>query len=447
MYDDFLFIIFGASGDLAKKKLFPSMFELYKLGRFRADSKIIGYARSEIVDFRNRIRNSIFEKTEQLDDFLNLIEYYNGQYDKYEDLEQILATNKKLWKNDKILKIFYMATPPSILDDILNNTKKLLSNLGDGGKLHLVVTEKPFGNNHESSLELDKLFSLLFCKENIYRVDHYLGKTMIQKIIDFRINPLIKSVFSSQYIRCIEIIINETKGLENRAGYFDQSGIIRDIVQNHMMQMLSLFMAKLTTVENKYYTVLSSKIEFLKSLKIKDIILCQYESDGILLSYKDEVCKQIKTENISLTPTYALINLSSSMNEWKHIDIIINAGKALDRDEVCINLYLNSYNCENIISYCIQPDSKISFKINMNSIGNNALICSSQIIEKPILDGYVQIFDDILSKEFKYSVSQSEITESWKIFEPILNLNVQSFYIRGHRPKEEKEFYFSILSK
>eukprot|EP00250_Pteridium_aquilinum_P004455 c14662_g1_i3 orf=1-963(-) len=287
-------IVFGASGDLAKKKTFPALFSLYCQGYLRPDEVgILGYARSKLTDksLRDQVREYL--NTERTADpskdplsvlrtFLNLITYISSPYDVeegYLKLEQAISHHEEIrsGKNTSTRRLFYLALPPSVYPIVSSNIKRHCMNRRGWTR---VVVEKPFGRDLSSSNELSAQLGQLFTEEQIYRIDHYLGKEIVQNLLVMRFaNRFFLPLWNRDNIDNIQIVFKEDFGTEGRGGYFDKYGIVRDIIQNHLMQILCLVaMEKPVALDPEY--IRDEKIKVLKCverIKYDEVVLGQYD--------------------------------------------------------------------------------------------------------------------------------------------------------------------------
>ncbi|RLM64963.1 uncharacterized protein C2845_PM16G03320 [Panicum miliaceum] len=240
--------VVGASGDLAKKKIFPALFALYyedclpKACHFT----IFGYARSKMTDAE--LRNMWFPNcavsfrencSEKMDEFLKRCFYHSGQYDSE---EHFIDLDKKLKQHEGSRvsnRLFYLSIPPNIFLDVVKCASKSASSVNGWTR---VIVEKPFGRDSESSAALTRGLKQYLVEDQIFRIDHYLGKELVENLSVLRFSNLVfEPLWSRQYIRNVQLIFSEDFGTEGRGGYFDSYGVIRDIMQNHLLQILALF--------------------------------------------------------------------------------------------------------------------------------------------------------------------------------------------------------------
>ena len=241
-----LIVIFGGTGNLAYKKLYISLYNLYKRNELKEDFKIISVGRRDFSnnDFRDLllgrlIRTNRFSAEENYNDFLENILYHKLEFNNKEDYESlnrlISSEGQKKYEN----RVYYLATAPEYFKPICENldSSKLLSK----DITSKVVIEKPFGKNLEDARSINQVLESYFEKENIYRTDHYLGKEMIQNILIMRFsNSIFEPMWNSKYISNVQINVSEAIGIDERGNYYESAGALRDMVQSHILQILSL---------------------------------------------------------------------------------------------------------------------------------------------------------------------------------------------------------------
>ena len=279
-------IVVGASGDLAIKKTFPALFSLYCNHLLPPHILIAGYARTHMTDeaFRAKISNKFNPKfAANKADFLSKLFYHAGQYDSADDFA---ALTKKLEEKEKLIgdgkaanRIFYFAIPPNVFIPTARSIRA--SSLSKTG-WNRVIVEKPFGRDSESSAELGRDLGQLFCEQEIFRIDHYLGKEMVQNLMVLRFsNKVFEPIWNRSYVNSVQITFKEDFGTQGRGGYFDHYGIIRDVMQNHLLQMLSL-VAMESPVSLSAEDVRDEKVKLLRCIRPivrDDIVIGQYSAD------------------------------------------------------------------------------------------------------------------------------------------------------------------------
>jgi len=240
----FALIIFGASGDLAKLKLFPALYSLAQQNRLPKQYYIVGYARSEKTskqfeaEFISSIKKVHKVDEKVLNDLLKHLSYVQGQYDKKEDFVRLKTYLKTLTKKTNITKLAYFSVPPIAFKSIIQNLGETKNSSNEDLRL---ILEKPFGEDTKSAEELFHFVARYFDDDNIYLLDHYLGKPAVKSILSLRhANRILNLMMKGPEIANIQITAFEQVGVQSRAGYFDQVGTIKDMVQSHLLQILAL---------------------------------------------------------------------------------------------------------------------------------------------------------------------------------------------------------------
>uniref|UniRef100_A0A2P2LJD4 Glucose-6-phosphate 1-dehydrogenase n=1 Tax=Rhizophora mucronata TaxID=61149 RepID=A0A2P2LJD4_RHIMU len=379
--------VVGASGDLAKKKIFPALFALFYEDCLPENFTIFGYARSKMTD--KELRNIISETLtcridkrenceEKMAEFLKRCFYNAGLYNSEEHFSELDKKLKEKEAGKLSNRLFYLSIPPNIFVDAVR-CASLRASATNGWTR--VIVEKPFGRDSESSGELTKCLKHYLTEDQIFRIDHYLGKELVENLSVLRFSNLVfEPLWSRNYIRNVQVIFSEDFGTEGRGGYFDNYGIIRDIMQNHLLQILALF-AMETPVSLDAEDVRNEKVKVLRSMKplqLEDIIVGQYKGHSkggrSYPGYTDDPT----VPKGSVTPTFAAAALFINNARWDGVPFLMKAGKALHkrRAEIRVqfrhvpgNLYKQSFGTDldkatNELVLCVQPDEAIYLKIN-----------------------------------------------------------------------------------
>jgi glucose-6-phosphate 1-dehydrogenase len=232
--DGLTIFVVGASGDLAKKKTYPSLFDLFRHGFLTKRTTICGYARSQKTDkdFKESIRPFLKKGTEeQKSEFLDLCLYRNGAYDSAEDVAKVfqeLEEREEATNSGKVNRLFYFAIPPSVFVPIGTSIKEAVISKSDPKKIgwNRLIVEKPFGHDSESFEELSRDMGALYTEDEIYRIDHYLGKEMVQNLVVLRFsNAIFEPLWNRNHIKSVMITFKENFGTKGRGGYFDEYGM------------------------------------------------------------------------------------------------------------------------------------------------------------------------------------------------------------------------------
>lgn len=453
-------IVLGASGDLAKKKTYPALMDLYLNGFLPAWVSIVGFARSaqQPEEFRGKIKPWLlkFESDEvKVDAFLARCTYFKGAYDSPDDfarLNQTLngleSTSSEMFQAARPIqssmtnRLFYFAIPP---DAFLSSATSIkAAALTDKGFNRLIV-EKPFGHDFESAQKLVGDLGALFTEEYIYRIDHYLAKELVQNLYMFRFgNTFLEPAFNHHHVASVQITFKEPFGTEGRGGYFTNYGIIRDVIQNHLMQVLSIVAMEpppRVQGEDAGTFVRDAKNNVLRCIapiKLDEVVIGQYVSaDGKPGYLEDDSIKD--KEKARYVPTFAAVVLRINNPRWHGVPFVLKAGKALNEKKVDVRIqYKDPPSGEHIFGgqTCarnelvmrLQPDESVYMKINVKEPGlatkpiQSEMDLSYKARYKDIYnpDAYTRLILEALRGSQANFVRSDELLNSWKIFDPLL---------------------------
>eukprot|EP01084_Bolivina_argentea_P059742 109140_1 len=431
-------IVFGASGHLAKTKTYPALYDLYCEGIFPDNVNIIGYARSKLNKSNFNKKISIKLKGQTQHDFLERCHYFAGKgYDddaSYKLFSEYICKLEDETYGGKSNRIIYLATPPTVFVSVCERIKKYLYDINNGWLR--VIIEKPFGKDLESSNKLDYKIGKFFNENEIYRIDHYLAKEMVQNIIVFRFaNILWNSIWNRHHIKCIKISMKESTGLDGRGGYYDEYGVIRDVLQNHLFQVLTLITMEQPCTLNSE-DIRNEKVKILKCIqpmKESNTIVGQYKS------YRDDPSIKNSNNCNSNQITFVQTILYINNHRWNKVPFICKCGKGLDaknteiriqfnNDELCLFPNANF----NEIVMRLQPNEAIWCKVNTKTPGfarfDNVQMFeldftykNRSIIPKKLPSAYSRLILDTLRGDQSLFVRSDELRESWRIVTPFLH--------------------------
>ncbi|MGE8081151.1 glucose-6-phosphate dehydrogenase [Peribacillus loiseleuriae] len=450
--DSLTFVLFGATGDLAKRKIFPSLFHLFLDGKMPKSFTIIGLGRREWSDqtfqmhvekslqtFSKRSENVCASKTRE---FLSAFRYSSLDVTDHDGYKQVLGMVQKREEELGIPenRLFYLSVAPEFFDVISQNIKE--SGLGSIKGWKRLVIEKPFGHDLKSAQELIAKLSEAFEVDEIYLIDHYLGKPMVQNMESIKFaNPMFQSLWNNKHIANVQITASETVGVEERAGYYDQVGAIRDMVQNHMLQLVMMTAMQQPTrisaneIRNKKRKVM----EFLRPLQkddvVRNVVRGQYEKgymNGELVpAYTDEP----SIEGTSMNDTFIAARLWIDDPFWSGVPFYIRTGKRMKEKSTRIviefknpikDLYQekNEETAPNLLIIEIGPNEGISIQFNsknpLNHGKNESVTGRFLANKKSMPEAYELLLSDALHGDSTFFVQWKEVELSWKWAEPIL---------------------------
>lgn len=411
-----IIIIMGASGDLAKRKLIPALEAIYKKNQLPHNTVIIGTGRTDFTDDAFRDHTGISGE------FSDSVFYHQGT-------EGLLEFSRSFGEVEKT--VIFLSLPPFVFE------KSVKAIYDEGFRKVSLVIEKPFGYNTKSAEDLNKNLSKYYSEDEIYRIDHYLAKEPVQNILIFRFaNRIFEPLWNNHYIESVQISSTETIGVHERAQYFDTSGIIRDMVQNHILQLLTL-----TTMEKpaslKPKDICKEKLKILHNLKVVDFRKMQYEG------YLEE--KGVNEG--SNTETYAEFQLEIDLPRWKGVPIYIRTGKALKRKGSEIGIVFkrdenSPFDSEalnqNRVIIKVQPSEGIVLDLvnkvpgwQINLQNTNMSFCYNSSFKQEIPEAYQRLLIDALKGDKTLFINAQETEAAWKVLEHVLDNGEVGYYPKG----------------
>lgn len=418
MESPLVFIIFGATGDLMARKLMPAMYLLCKKGEMSKHVFIIGVGRRKITDDQFRELMAIAVKDRAGDafdlrlwnDLVDRIEYQQGYFEDAALYEKLVVRLKRFDQLTAacVPRFFYLATPPQHYETILTHlkTSTLSEGCGQGTtNFTRVLIEKPFGRDLSTARSLDKLLASIFEEKQIYRIDHYLGKETVQNILAFRFaNGIFEPTWNGQFIDHIQMTLAEDVGVGSRGEFYDGVGALRDVVQNHMLQMLALIAMEQphafdpTSIRNQRVKVLQS----IRPLSPKNVATCVVR--GQYKGYH----KERGVQPASRTETFVAMKVLLHLPRWKHVPFYLRTGKKLEKKvteisihykkpAVCIGdacLFPEKDVLRNVLSIRIHPDDGVHLRLMVKKLG-----LGMKLTDTTMAFHYKQAFPDFSQPE------------------------------------------------
>ncbi len=439
-----IFVIFGFTGDLAKRKLVPALYSLYSRRTLPEGCRIAGVGRRSLgkKDVDALLEESSREfigkiSAEKWAGFKKIVSYHIIDFGSAQSFANLAGELERIDSESKCggNRVFYLAMPSDVFGEVAGMIKKggLLS--GSGWKR--VVFEKPFGFDLKSAKEINRQVSSVFAEEEIYMIDHYLAKEFVQNILFFRFaNPIFERIWNSSFIDNVQITIAEQDGIGSRAPYYEKAGSVRDMVQNHALQVLSLVAMEAPKSVSASDTT-PEKLRVLKSVrevKYDDVVLGQYGAGSVngkrVAAYRDE--KGVSPE--SDTDTYAAIRFHIDNMRWEGVPFYIRTGKRLGRSYAEVNITIKDVvctifcderkECPNIITIRIQPDEGVALRFNMKSHKGGSPIFPVEMdfrhrtvfgVSSP--EAYETLLAGVMNGDKSLFSSWAETEASWKIID------------------------------
>lgn len=451
-------IIFGVSGDLFRKKLIISIYFLYYKKMLPDNFYLFGFSSSiqskkifheNIVnDLKEKLQNKFNEHKQSVLNFLKIIYCQNSKYTDINGFNNLHISIKKNINIQNLQLLFYFSTPSNLVNIIIHNIVNSTLYLNTKW-IKKILIEKPFGEDYNSCIKLKNIISKYFLEKNVFYIDHYLAKKAIQNILYLRYyNHIIESLFSNQHIDYIEITLSETIGIEQRAKYYDKSGALKDMFQNHILQIISLLsmnIPKNINIDN----IITEKVNILKkiqTIKSCNIIRGQYVASLLNNSNLPSYINEAGVYKNSKTETYIALKLYINNKKWNGIPFYIRSGKRLKKNIVSILINFkknNNFITNNKLLIQIKPKNSIVFylnEMNYNKNYNNDFLHLKNVINIPLLKEYSFpnlnmhqhphsqenesdyeniILNAINGNKYIFSTIE-EIQESWRIIDDII---------------------------
>ena len=435
-------IIFGASGDLTQRKLVPSLFNLFRKGRLPKPFRIVGYGntdfsddqfRAHIEDGMNQFLSSEYNK-EDWETFGGNISYLQGRYTDLADFKKLGAFLKD-WEINSGNRIYYMATPPGVFPNIID-LLGLTDQLTEYSGWRRVVIEKPFGTNLASAQSLNQQIHKTLNEKQIYRIDHYLGKETVQNILVTRFaNTIFEPLWNRTYIDHLEITVAEKVGVEHRGRFYDNVGVMRDMFQNHLLQLVSLVAMEppasfeATALRNEKVKVLSSIRPMNEEQVPQRTVRAQYKG------YRQEN----GVDPDSMTPTYAAVKLQIDNWRWQGVPFYLRSGKGLKEKLTQITIQFKEPPhmlfptqkgrlTPNMLVLYLQPDEGVHWRFEAkvpDTVADTRSVdmefhYADSFGKTAIPEAYERLLLDTITGDASLFTRADEVETAWGLVDPII---------------------------
>jgi glucose-6-phosphate 1-dehydrogenase len=453
MNEPLTFVVVGATGDLARRKLFPALFACYARGLLPPDVRFVGLARTALDDAAFRLRLADGLKCDELEAgvcsreagaFLQRCHYCACAYDAVADFRAAGKRLAVLEASRPANRIFYLAVPPFVFDQAAGGLAAagLLSPANGDGSWTRLVVEKPFGRDRASYDGLQRRLAAACEEGQLFRIDHYLGKEVVQNLLVLRFaNAVFEPLWTGAHVHHVHIAWGEQQGIAGRAGYFDQYGIIRDVMQNHLMQILSLI-AMERPASRDADAVRDAKARLLRQvepLALENLVVGQYTAAG---ADRRDYLQEEGVRPDSRTPTYAAAVLQVRTPRWHGVPFLLTAGKGLGRGVTEVRLHFRHdpglfsdalpplpHGAEtNELIIRVQPDEQLVLRIVSKVPGAGVRLGLTELDlrfrekypDVRIADAYENLLLDVVRGERGQFLRDDELAAAWDIFTPAL---------------------------
>lgn len=450
-----LFTIFGGSGDLAKRKLYPSLFRLFRKGEINNHFAVIGTARREWTNehYRDIVRETLKElepSDEEIDSFTSHFYYQAHDVRDTEHYDALKELSDQVDKKYTIKgnRLFYLAMAPQFFGTIVKHLKSQQIITTEG--FNRLIIEKPFGADYTSAKQLNDEIRKAFTEDDIFRIDHYLGKEMIQNISAIRFaNNIFESQWNNRYIDNVQITFAEALGVEDRGGYYDRSGALKDMVQNHILQVVAL-LAMEPPVAFSEKEIRNEKVKALNAIRIcseedalRNFVRGQYDrgelEDNTFVSYREEP----KVADDSITETFVAGKFYIDNFRWSGVPFYVRTGKRLTEKGTRINIVFKQVpvnvfrtdisDCSqtqdlppNVLTIYIQPTEGFSMTLNGKEIGQGFNTVPVKLDYRNSAEtmsnspeAYEKLIFDALNGDGTNFSHWDEVAQSWQIVDVI----------------------------
>lgn len=444
-----IFTIFGATGDLARRKLLPALYRSHANGKLDPRVRILGVSRTALDDeaFRGRAREAltaIGASGDDLDTFLGRLHYLSSPEGDAEDFARLQQKLGELRALNHIPEnyVFYLSLPPRVFGRTIAGLGATGLNVSNEKGWTRIVVEKPFGIDLESARMLNAEIHEHFSEDQIYRIDHYLGKETVQNLLVFRLaNAFIESSWNRERVQEVQITVGESLGVGTRAGYYDQSGALRDMLQNHITQLVSLVAMEVPTSFSAR-SIRYEKLKVLKSIhpiKPSDVVRGQYTA-GVVDGH--QVKGYLEEDGVpegSDTETFIALKMGIDSWRWQGVPFYIRTGKRMPKktSQIAVRFrgapvrYFERIGCPqdtaDVLTITLQPNEGFSFHFDIKVPGNPLRLERVPLnfqygdhFHGKIPEAYETLLLDVIAGDQTLFVHGDEVEESWRVYAPLL---------------------------
>jgi glucose-6-phosphate 1-dehydrogenase len=445
-------VIFGASGDLTRRKLIPSLHSLGCEGHLPRTVQVLGVARSALTDeaFRARLYKGVAEYARLTPRVCELWSSFAGRHSYlaggYDDPDTYRRLGERLAQYDaergtSANRLFYLATPPSLYPVIVDRLGQAGLNRSDPGWTRIII-EKPFGHDLASARQLNVQVHEVFDEAQVYRIDHYLGKETVQNLMTFRFaNAIFEPLWDRNYVESVQITMAESIGVGHRAGYYDRAGVLRDMLQNHLLQLLTLTAMEPPSAFNAR-ALRDEKVKVLQAVR-------PLASDCYVLGQYKGYRREAGVADNSTTPTFVALKLHVDNWRWKGVPFYLRTGKNLARKVTEITLQFKHVPHllfpgpgeldSNILSLCLQPDEgmHLLFQTKQPGAGMHTAPVdmefhySDHFGERSLPEAYERLLLDALQGDASLFARSDEIELAWGLVDPLTATREPVSYAAG----------------
>jgi glucose-6-phosphate 1-dehydrogenase len=451
-------VIFGATGDLTRRKLVPALFSLAQEGQLPAEFNIVGFARRPWShdDFRQKMFEGVkqfsrvtLQNDSEWERFASDLCYVPGHFteqERYQALDQFLAQQARQ-HNHPDNRLYYLAAPPQFYADIISNLGQAGMTRDTGAGWRRIVVEKPFGRDLDSAMALNEVAHSVLDEHQVYRIDHYLGKETVQNILVLRFaNAIFEPIWNRRYVDHVQISVAESVGVGSRAGYYDQAGVVRDIFQNHILQILTL-VAMEPPIAFEADVIRDEKVKVLRAMRpmsrqdiLADTVRAQYTAGVVEGEHVSGYCEAPGVAEDSQTATYAAFKWHIDNWRWQGVPFYMRSGKRLvtRATEVSIHfkrpphlLFEASSEAQmraNVLTLRVQPDEGIALLFE-TKVPGQGIVQRSATMEfsygasfgaDSSPDAYERLLLDAMRGDATLFARSDEIEWAWTLIDPVI---------------------------